>query len=98
MCPHKAADEILHDLVATTPGQEGKWFAAAKQAGVYDEALALAARSPTDPKTLARAARDLAATHPGVAVGAGLLALHWLVRGYGYESRAPTSGRRTSRP
>ncbi|MGH2690820.1 MAG: hypothetical protein ACRDKW_18720, partial [Actinomycetota bacterium] len=83
--PHKAADEILNDLVATTPGQEGKWFAAAKDSGLYDEALALAAHSPTDPKTLARAARDLAETHPGFAVGAGLLALHWLAQGYGYE-------------
>src|SRR3989442_3344395 len=37
--PHKSADQILADLVKTTPGDEGKWFAAAKEAGLYDEAL-----------------------------------------------------------
>lgn len=83
--PHKMAGEILTDLVASTPGDEGKWFAAAKEAGLYDEALALANLSPCDPKTLTRAARDLAEKQPAFAVGAGLLALRWLVEGYGYE-------------
>jgi hypothetical protein len=71
--------------VRTTPGDEGKWFAAAKEAGLYDEALALARRTPCDPKTLTRAARDFAEQQPAFAVGAGLVALHWLVQGYGYE-------------
>jgi hypothetical protein len=79
--PHKTAPEILADLVKTTPGQEGKWFAAAKEAGLYEEALALAGRTPTDPKTLTRAARDLAREQPAFALEAGLLALHWLVKG-----------------
>ena len=26
--PHKAASDVLDDLVAQTPGEEGKWFAA----------------------------------------------------------------------
>jgi len=34
-CPHKDQPDILNDLVASTPGEEGKWFAAAKSAG-YD--------------------------------------------------------------
>ena len=50
--PHKDAAELLADLVETTPNQEAKWFAAAKDAGLYDEALALAGRGPCDPKTL----------------------------------------------
>ena len=83
--PHKAPRQILADVVKTTPGDEGKWFAAAKEAGLYDEALDLASRTPCDPRTLARAARDLAEARPAFAVGAGLLALHWLVQGYGYE-------------
>ncbi len=83
--PHKSAGQILADLVETTPGDEGKWFAAAKEAGLYDEALALAKRTPCDPKTLARAARDFAEQQPAFALGAGLLALQWLVQGYGYE-------------
>jgi hypothetical protein len=83
--PHRKPGEILADLTETTPGDDGKWFAAAKEAGLYDEALALASRTPCDPRTLTRAARDYAVDRPGFAVGAGLLALHWLVHGYGYE-------------
>jgi hypothetical protein len=83
--PHKAAGQILADLVETTPGDEGKWFAAAKDAGLYEQAVALASRSPCDPKTLARAARDFAERQPAFAVSAGFLALHWLVLGHGYE-------------
>jgi hypothetical protein len=83
--PHKSARDILADLVKTTPGDEGKWFAAAKEAGLYDEALELAGRTPCDPKTLARAARDYASEQPAFALGAGFLALAWFVRGYGYD-------------
>ncbi len=83
--PHKAPAELLADLVATTPGQEGKWFAAAKDAGLLDEALALASRTPTDPKTLTRAARDHVEEEPEFALGAGMAALRWLAEGYGYE-------------
>lgn len=83
--PHKKPGDILGDLVASTPGEEGKWFAAAKEAGLYEVALALASRTPCDTRTLTRAARDLAEKQPAFAVGAGLLALHWLVEGYGYE-------------
>ncbi len=52
---------------------------------LFDEAIALANQTPCDPKTLTRAARDFAETHPAFAVEAGLAALRWLVRGYGYE-------------
>jgi len=83
--PTKAPAKILDDLVASTPGQEGKWFAAAKDAGLYDEAIALAQRMPCDPRTLTRAARDFAATKPRFAVEAGLAALRWIAAGYGYE-------------
>jgi len=83
--PEKTAAEVLAGLVASTPGDGGKWFAAAKEAGLYDEALALARRAPCDPKTLTRAARDYAPTEPEFALNSGLLALHWLVAGYGYE-------------
>jgi hypothetical protein len=83
--PHKTPAEVLAGLVTTTPGDEGKWFAAAKEAGLYDEALALASRTPCDPKTLTPAARDLADQQSAFATQAGLLALHWLVHGYGYE-------------
>ena len=83
--PHKSPSDVLTNLVKTTPGEKGKWFAAAKEAGLYEEALALASQAPCDPRTLTRAARDVADEEPAFAVEAGLLALHWLVQGYGYE-------------
>src|SRR4029078_6492406 len=60
--PTEAPAKILEDLVASTPGQEGKWFAAAKDAGLYDKAIALAQRTPCDLRTLTRAARDCGGT------------------------------------
>ena len=83
--PHKQPAEILTDLVERTPGDEGKWFAAAKHARLFDEAIALANRTPCDPKTLTRAARDFAEEASSFAVEAGMAALYWLVQGYGYE-------------
>jgi hypothetical protein len=55
--PHKGSRQILEDLVAATPGDEGKWFAAAKDQKLFDEAVALANRAPSSPQTLTRAAR-----------------------------------------
>ncbi len=83
--PHKKPAEILQDLVAHTPGEEGKWFAAAKDAKLFDEAIALAKRTPCSPQTLTRAARDFEEKRPEFAIEAGMAALHWLAEGYGYE-------------
>lgn len=83
--PHKKPSELLANLLASTPGDEGKWFAAAKEAGLYAEAIALANRTPCDPNTLARAARDFAEKQPAFAIEAGMTALRWLVEGFGYE-------------
>ena len=83
--PHKPAQDILRDLVASQPGAEGKWFAAAKHAGLFDMAIELATRSPTDPRTLARAARDYCEDRPDFAVASGLAALRWISLGHGYE-------------
>jgi hypothetical protein len=83
--PDKPHAEILRDLVASMPGAEGKWFSAAKDAEMFDVAIELATRSPTDPRTLTRAARDYAEKQPNFALAAGLAALHWISRGHGYE-------------
>lgn len=83
--PNKPQTEILRDLIASTPGAEGKWFAAAKDAGLFETAIELVNRSPTDPRTLIRAARDHAEKHPDFALAAGLAALRWMACGYGYE-------------
>ena len=59
------AADILAELVRSTPGEEGKWFAVATAAGLYDAALALASRSPCDPRTLpARPATCLRNSRP----------------------------------
>ena len=83
--PKKAPAEVLQDLVDATPGSEGKWFAAAKSANLYDEAIRLANQSPCDPRTLTRAARDMREKNPGFAAAAGMAALRWLTEGYGYD-------------
>jgi tetratricopeptide (TPR) repeat protein len=53
--PQKRPEELLGDLVATAPGDEGKWFATAKEVGLLDEAIRLANQAACDPKTLTRA-------------------------------------------
>ncbi len=83
--PHRKPAEVLEDLTNETPGEEGKWFAAAKDAQLFDEAIALANRSPCSPQTLTRAARDFAEKKPAFALEAGVTALRWLVEGYGYD-------------
>ncbi|MDQ2992222.1 MAG: DUF3579 domain-containing protein [Candidatus Eremiobacteraeota bacterium] len=83
--PLKPPAELLRDLIVTTPGSEGKWFAAAKSAGLFDEAIELARSTPCDPKTLSRAARDFGEKRPAFACEAALVALHWFAEGVGYE-------------
>lgn len=83
--PHKDPRDVLADLIESTPGERGKWFAAAKSAGFYDEAIALVQSAPADPKTLGRAARDFAEKQPLFAMEAALAGLHWAAKGYGYE-------------
>ena len=83
--PNVPPEQILRDLVASTPGTEGKWFAAAKDAGLFNVAIDLATTSPTDPRTLARAARDFAESQPEFAVAAGLASLRWISLGHGYD-------------
>ena len=83
--PMKDKFQILSDLIAATPGEEGKWFATAKELGFYDLALELANRSPCDPKSLTRAARDYLDSEPTFALGSAIAALRWLSEGWGYE-------------
>jgi hypothetical protein len=83
--PERDRMQILHDLVSATPGEEGKWFAAAKEAGQLQVAAELADQSPCDPRTLTRAARDFVTKNPEFALKAGLAAIRWLAAGYGYE-------------
>ncbi|WP_175684820.1 hypothetical protein [Burkholderia anthina] len=79
---------ILQDLIESEPGSEGKWFAAAKDAGLFDLAISLIQTSPTDPRTLIRAAREFAHGQPAFAMSCGLAALRWIDAGAGYEITA----------
>jgi len=83
--PEIDADRLLTDLIATTPGEEGKWFATAKTLRRLDLAMQLAWKSPCDPKTLIRAARDHVGKAPAFAAEVALAALHWICQGRGYE-------------
>jgi hypothetical protein len=83
--PELAPDKLLDKLIATTPGEPGKWFATAKTLKRFDKATQLAWASPCDPKTLTRAARDHLAKEPAFAMQAALAALHWMSMGHGYE-------------
>ena len=86
--PMKDKAQILEDLIETTPGEEGKWFATAKSLGLLPLALKLAYQSPCDPRTLNRAARDYLDKEPDFALGVAMASLHWLTQGYGYEITA----------
>lgn len=83
--PEIDPDRVLSDLIATTPGEEGKWFATAKTLKRFELAMQLAWKSPCDPKTLIRAARDNIAKSPLFAGEVSLAALHWICQGRGYE-------------
>lgn len=83
--PHKNPENILQDLIKSQPGIEGKWFSAAKNAKFYDLAIELVSKSPTDPRTLTRAAKEFAAKKPDFAIASGMASLRWISTGYGYE-------------
>ena len=83
--PAKLLQTILQDLVASEPGQEGKWFAAAKDAGLFEFAIELVNQSATDPRTLIRAARDHAVTQPVFALAAAMATLHYIIEECGYD-------------
>ena len=86
--PELAPEKLLGHLIASTPGELGKWFATAKTLKLFDRATALAWASPCDPKTLTRAARDHLVKQPEFAMQAALAALHWMSMGHGYELTA----------
>ncbi len=83
--PELPPDKLLGHLIASTPGEPGKWFATAKTLKLFDRATQLGWASPCDPKTLTRAARDHLVKQPDFAMQCALAALHWMSMGHGYE-------------
>lgn len=86
--PRLDAAVLLADLASSTPGHEGRWFAAAVSAKLYDLALTLARTSPADPKTLTRASRHRLTADPSFSLAAAELSLASAALGYGYELHA----------
>ncbi|WP_310564327.1 hypothetical protein [Hydrogenophaga sp.] len=83
--PELAKDKLLDHLIASTPGEPGKWFATAKTLKLFEQATRLAWATPCDPKTLNRAARDHLKTQPDFAMQCALASLHWMSMGHGFE-------------
>ncbi len=82
--PDRDPKTILLDL-ATSSGEPGRWFAAAKDAGFLDLALEFANTGRTDPRTLSRASRDLLEKDARFCLEVGRLAIERILEGYGYE-------------
>lgn len=82
--PGRDPKKILLEL-ATSGGDPGRWFAAAKDAGFLDLALEFANTGRTDPRTLSRASRDLLKKDARFCLDVGRLAIQRILEGYGYE-------------
>ena len=82
--PQRDGRRVLLDLIETR-GERGKWFAAAKDAGLLDIALACARDAAAEPATLVRAARDYADKEPKFAAEVAVVALTRLLGGAGYD-------------
>lgn len=82
--PGRDPATISVDLVQYS-GDPGRFFAAAKDAGLYKLALRFAKGGSADPRTLSRAARDYADKDAGFAMEVGRLALEKLLLGHGYD-------------
>jgi hypothetical protein len=82
--PARDPKKILLDL-ATSSGEPGRWFAAAKDAGFLDLALEFADTGRTDPRTLSRASRDFLKEDARFCLEVGRLAIQRMLEGYGYE-------------
>jgi len=85
--PERDPRQVLLDLIETR-GDQGKWFAAAKDAGFFDIAIACAGAYGADPSTLVRAARDFQSKEPKFAPTVALLALSSRLNGGGYDPRS----------
>jgi hypothetical protein len=82
--PARDPKQILLGL-ATSSGEPGRWFAAAKDTGFLDLALEFANAGRTDPRTLSRASRDFLKKDARFCLDVGRLAIRRILEGYCYE-------------
>jgi len=86
--PEVDASVLLGDLIASTPGDEGRWFATARHLRFFQLAIELAMQTPCDPRTLNRAAQEHLDHDPRFARDSARAALKWLIGGHGVEITA----------
>ncbi len=77
--------KILADMMEQTPGEPGKWFAAARWMGDLELAQQLAWQGPCNPSTLMTAVKDLKEKYPKAAYGLACAALRGMDLGWAYE-------------
>lgn len=76
---------ILTDLINADPGNERRYFAAARKIGMIELAIAIAEKYDVEPKTLTTASKEYVEKDPELSLRFGLLALQRYADGYGYE-------------
>jgi len=83
--PERTPSELLDDLIAASPGHEGRWVATAMALRFHALASEIAGRSPCDPRTLTRHAAAQLDGDPALAGDLALGAIRWLCAGHGVE-------------
>ncbi len=83
--PERTPSELLGDLIAASPGYEGRWVATAMALRFHALAAEIAGRSPCDPRTLTRHAAAQLDGDPALAGDLALAAIRWLCAGQGVE-------------
>jgi hypothetical protein len=82
--PEREPSAILSDLIAASPGEEGRWFATARSLRFFNLAAEIAQRAPCDPRTLNRAAGERLVRDPGFALEVAVASLRWIAEGHGH--------------
>lgn len=83
--PKISPQRVLNDLIDADPGNERRYFAAARKIGMIELAIEIAEKYDVEPKTLTTASKDYAERDPDLALRFGLLALQRYADGFGYE-------------
>jgi hypothetical protein len=83
--PGISPQRILNDLIDADPGNERRYFAAARKVGMIELAIEIAEKFDVEPKTLTTAGKDYVQKDPELSLRFGLLALERYADGHGYE-------------
>lgn len=83
--PRISPQRILNDLLEADPGNERRYFAAARKVGMIELAAEIAEKYDVEPKTLTTACKDYFEKDAELSLKFGLMALQRYADGYGYE-------------